>query len=106
MGKLSSELKVACEIWHYNVLKEPIWFTKLVENLKGYMDKQTVSASLDTLEDWMIAFAEYGPTYDGHAGRVWFIDTHDGGDYRIRDLYEKYWKQERELHGGKVTRDN
>ena len=36
---LSSDLKVACEIWHYNQLDEPIWIAKLVENLKGHMDK-------------------------------------------------------------------
>jgi hypothetical protein len=92
---LSSELKVACEIWHYNQLNEPIHFTKLVESMAKYMDKQTVSHALDTLCDWMIIYGEYGPTEKGRAGRVWYVDTHDGGDYRIRDLYEKYWKVER-----------
>lgn len=95
MKSLSNELIVACEIWHYNSINQPIWFTKLVENLKEHMDKQTVSAALDTLEDWLIAFSEYGPTLEGHVGRVWFIDTHDNGDFRIRDLYEECWKDAR-----------
>jgi len=94
-SKLSDDLKVACEIWHYNVLKQPIWFSKLVESLSWCMDKQTVSHSIDTLCDWMIIYGEYGPTEKGRAGRLWFIDTHDDGDFRIRDLYEQYWKHER-----------
>ena len=93
---LSSELKVACEIWHYNRLNEPIWFTKLVSSLEKHMDKKVVSHALDTLTDWMIIYGEYGPTEKGRAGRVWYVDTHDGGDFRIRDLYEKYWRDERE----------
>ena len=59
------------------------------------MDKNTVSESLDTLTDWLIIAGEYGATENGHAGRLFFIDTHDGGDFTIRDLYEKYWKGER-----------
>jgi hypothetical protein len=96
METLSSELKVACEIWHYNTLNEPIWFTKLINNLAPHMDKHAVSHALDTLTDWMIIYGEYGPTEKGRAGRVWYVDTHDGGDFRIRDLYEQYWRVERE----------
>ena len=92
---LDSYLKVACEIWHYNQLNEPIHFTKLVDSLKLHMDKPIVSHALDTLEDWMIIYGEYGPTEKGRAGRLWYVDTHDGGDFRIRDLYEKHWKVER-----------
>jgi hypothetical protein len=93
--KLSNDLKVACEIWHYNQKKEPIWFSKLVESLGWCMDKYEVSHAMNTLEDWLIIFGEYGATSEGRAGRVWYVDTHDGGDYRIRNLYEKYWKNER-----------
>jgi hypothetical protein len=92
---LDSYLKVACEIWHYNQINEPIHFTKLISSLEKHMDKQTVSHALDTLEDWMIIYGEYGPTEKGRTGRVWFVDTHDGGDSRIRDLYEQIWKEER-----------
>lgn len=94
-SRLSTELKVACEIWHYNQLKEPIWFTKLVESLSCCMSKIEVSRSLDVLQDWLIIAGEYAETEKGHAGYCWYVDTHDGGDFRIRDLYEKYWKGER-----------
>lgn len=93
--KISDDLKVACEIWHFNQINEPIYFTKLVESLKMYMSKQVVSHSLDTLEDWMIVYGEYGPAGEGRIARVFFIDTHDGGDFRIRELYESYWKEMR-----------
>lgn len=92
---LSSELKVACEIWHYNVLKQPIWFSKLVSSLAWCVDKNTVSESLDTLTDWVIIYGEYGATEKGRAGYNYYVDTHDSGDSRIRDLYEKYWRDVR-----------
>jgi hypothetical protein len=92
---LSDDLKVACEIWHYQAKGERVWFTKLVDSLAWCMDKNTVSHSMDTLCDWMIMYGEYGATEKGRAGRLFFIDTHDDGDFRICDLYEKYWKDER-----------
>ena len=97
-SKLSYELKVACEIWHYNALNEPIWFSKLSESLEWCMDKRSMSRAIDTLTDWMIVYGEYGCTENGRAGYCLFIDTHDGGDFRIRDLYEQYWKDERAAH--------
>jgi hypothetical protein len=93
---LSPELKVACEIWHYNVLDEPIWFGKLVTSMVKHVDKIIVSHALDTLEDWVIIYGEHGETEKGHAGRIWYVDTHDEGDFWTRDLYEKYWKVERD----------
>jgi hypothetical protein len=94
-SRLSTELKVACEIWHYNTLGEPVWLGKLVDSLSWCMDKHAISQSLDILFDWVIIYGEYGATENGRAGRLFFVDTHDGGDYRIRDLYEQYWKNER-----------
>lgn len=93
---LSKELKVACEIWYYNTKGEAVWISKLVESLKWCMDKKAIWESIDTLCDWMIIYGEYGATEKGRSGRVYYIDTHDGGDYRIRDLYEKYWKDVRQ----------
>ena len=72
-----------------------MWYTKLIESLAWCMEEKTVSHSLDTLFDWLIIFGEYGATEKGRAGRLFFVDTHDNGDFRIRDLYEKYWKDER-----------
>ena len=93
---LSKELKVACEIWHYNTLKKPIWFTRLVESLAWCMTKNEVSASLDTLTDWLVIYGEYGATDKGRAGYNYHIDTKDDGDFRVRDLYERYWKDVRQ----------
>ena len=59
------------------------------------MDKSTISQALDCLTDWMIIYGEYGETEKGRAGYLYFVDTHDGGDFRIKELYEKYWKVER-----------
>jgi predicted transcriptional regulator len=91
---LSSELIVACEIYYYNILKEPIWFSKLVDSLKCHMDKSTVSRALDTLTDWLIIYAKYGETENGRAGCLWFVYTDNGNDI-IHDLYEKYWRDAR-----------
>ena len=91
---VSSELFVAMMIYHVtDIKKERVWFSKLVELVKDYMDKITVSHSINTLCDWMIIYGEYGETEKGRAGRLWFIETHDGGDYTIKELYDKYWVQ-------------
>jgi predicted transcriptional regulator len=81
---------VACEIYYYNQLKEPIWFTKLVKSLERHMDKTAVSCALDTLTDWMIIYGEYGETENGRAGYLWFVDND-----AIKELYEKYWRDAR-----------
>jgi hypothetical protein len=92
---LSSELKVACEIWHHQSLGERVWFGKLVRSLAWCMDKNTVSESLDTLTDWLIIAGEYGAAENGRAGYLYYVDTHYDGDFRVRSLYEKYWRDER-----------
>jgi predicted transcriptional regulator len=91
---LSNDLKVACEIWHYNHINKPIWFSKLVDSLKCHMDKSTVSRALDTLTDWLIIYAKYGETDGGRAGCLWFVYTDNGNDI-IYELYEKYWRDVR-----------
>jgi hypothetical protein len=90
---LSSELKVACEIYHYNLLNEPIWFDKLSGSLSSAMNKKKVSTSIDTLFDWGIIKAEYGETVPGRSGRL-LIVTNESEDL-VRDLYKKYWKENR-----------
>lgn len=95
MSELSTDLKVACEIWHFQAIGERIWYSKLIESLSWCMNKNDISHSILTLCDWGIVFGEYGATEKGRAGRLWFIDTHDDGDFRIRDLYDKHWKEQR-----------
>jgi hypothetical protein len=93
MQPVSSELFVAMMIHHITeVKKEPVWFSKLVDELQDYMDKNIVSGALDTLTDWIIIDGEYGPTDKGRAGYLYFIDTKDGGDFRVKQLYDTYWK--------------
>jgi|WetSurMetagenome_2_1015567.scaffolds.fasta_scaffold47849_9 hypothetical protein len=89
---VSSELFVAMMIHHIvDVKKERVWFGKLVESLQDYMTKNTVNESLDTLTDWLIIDGEYGATEKGRAGYLYYIDTKDGGDFRIKELHDKYW---------------
>lgn len=91
---VSSELFVAMMIYHVtDIRKERVWFSKLVDECKDYVSKNTVSEALDTLMDWIIIAGEYGATEKGRAGYLYYIDTHDGGDDRIKQLYDKYWLQ-------------
>ena len=91
---VSSELFVAMMIYHITeVEKQPVWLGKLVDRLSDYMDKNHVSEALDTLDDWVIIAGEYGPTENGRAGYLYYIDTKDGGDFTIKKLYDKYWSQ-------------
>jgi len=87
---LSSELKVAVEIFHCEINSETVWLGKLVERLRGEVSKNTISEALDTLFDWGIVKAEYGPTEKGRAGRLYKISNEE--KKLVKTLYEKYWK--------------
>lgn len=87
---LSSEFKVACEIYKAEAKGERIWYTRLVERLQGKISKNTISNAIDTLFDWGIIKAEYGPTEKGRAGRLFEISNEH--KERIKDLYEQYWR--------------
>lgn len=87
---LSKEFKVACEILKAELHGEKIWYTRLVERLEGKVSKNSISEAIDTLFDWGIIKAEYGPTDKGQAARLFEISNEHKA--RIRDLYEHYWK--------------
>lgn len=92
---LSDEFKVAAEIFRFNnILKEPIWFTKLAEELKDEMSSSTVLRALNVLSDWGIVKAQYGATGKGRAGRLLYI----AGEARntIESVYEQFWKPVKE----------
>lgn len=96
---VSYDLFVAMAIYHLTeVNKEPAHFGRIVEFVQDYVSKEDVSHAMDTLDDWMIIYGEYGPIGGGRAGRLHFIDTHDGGDFRIKELHDKYWDK---ITGGK-----
>lgn len=48
---LSSDLKVCAVIYEYNLKDEKIWFSKLVEELKGDVSKGTITKVADRLFD-------------------------------------------------------
>jgi predicted transcriptional regulator len=87
---LSSEFKVASQIFACNETEEKVWFSKLAKQLKPYMNSTDVMKSLRTLFDWGIVKAEYGPTDKNQAGRLLYI----AGESRstIKEVYEKYWR--------------
>jgi len=87
---LSSELKVATEIFGCQERGEKVWLGKLQGNLAGIVSKNTVSAAIDTLFDWGIIKAEYGETEKGRAGRLLMISNESVP--LIKELYVKYWK--------------
>lgn len=51
MSRMSSDLRVAIRIYEYNIKREPIWFSKLKENLKEDVPEPKLSAGLDYLHD-------------------------------------------------------
>jgi hypothetical protein len=92
-NKLSTDLMVACEIYHHNINKQPIWLSKLVEIFDDRMSKFELFHSIDALMDWMLVYHKAGPTSDGRCGYVLYID--DDATPGIKELYEKYWKDVR-----------
>jgi hypothetical protein len=80
---ISNDLLLAIQIYRD---QPKAWFGKLAEELSGIMDKDEVSHSLDILFDWGIVFGEYGPTADGRAGRLLFID--ESAEHIIKELDE------------------
>lgn len=85
-------LFVAMAIYHLTeVNKEPAHLSRIIEFVQNYVTKEDVWHAMDTLDDWMIIYGEYGSTGNGRAGRLHFIETHDGGDFRIKALHDKYW---------------
>ena len=48
---LSSDLKVCSVVYEYNLNGDKIWFSKLVEELKGHISKGTITKVVDRLFD-------------------------------------------------------
>ena len=88
---LSNDMKIAAEIYKFNEdLKEPVWFTKLVDSLNNEISKSAIARSLDRLFDWGIVKAEYGETGTGRAGRLLYITNETKGT--IKSVYKEFWK--------------
>jgi hypothetical protein len=87
---LSTEFKVACEIYRGNERKEPVWLQKLVKNLYHKIDKKDIERVINTLFDWGVIRAEYGYIEKGKKGRLYFI-ANEAKDV-VKSLYEHYWE--------------
>ncbi len=86
---LSNEFKVACEIYTLTSKNEKVWLGKIQENLAGKVSKRTIRKAIDTLHDWRIIKAEYGPTDKGKAGRLYSITKET--ESLIKELCERYY---------------
>lgn len=88
---LSSDLIVACEIYHINMKGEKAWFNKLVDLLQGNVSRATISKAIEALNDWGIIFCEYGETTPGRAAKIFTIDKSMYST--IVRLYDQFWKE-------------
>jgi len=87
---LSTEFKVASEIYGLNEKGEKVTFSKLKESLD--MSPSTINKALKTLYDWGIIKVQYGETDKGRAGKLLYISSDSQGV--IRELYERFWKKD------------
>ena len=89
ISPLSTEFKVACEIYKYQLTGKQIWTNKLIERFKDEMPKERVVEAIDTLFDWRVIKADHGPTENGREGRLYSIDPY--AETMIKGLYKNYW---------------
>lgn len=80
--KKSNEETVLLEIKKANDLNEPIWFSKIVENLIGRLSRSEVGRAIDRLGDHSYIKGGYGEIKPGHAGYKYHIT--DLGEYLLR----------------------
>lgn len=97
---LSNELKVACEILAIESKGDAVWYAKLQRNLVGELSGNTIRAAIDTLFEWNLITAEYGPTDSKRAGRL----LHVASDQKalIQELYDRYWKNRNVIPGSHI----
>ena len=86
---MSTEFKVACEIYKHQLTGKKIWTNKLIERFKDELPKEKVVEAISTLFDWSIIKAEHGATEDGREGRLYSIDPY--AKHMIKDLYDHWW---------------
>lgn len=92
---LSNELKVACEILAIESKGETVWYSKLQRNLAGELSGNTIRIAIDTLFDYNLITAEYGPTDSKRAGRLLHVAPE--AKALIRELHDKYWKNRKAI---------
>ena len=51
MEKLPNDFEIAVRIYRYNQRNEPIYLTKLVEDLEGKISRATISKNIDQMFD-------------------------------------------------------
>jgi len=88
---LSSELKIACEIYRCN--KKDIVCTTpyLIKKFKLYgIDIKRTETAINTLFDWRMLRCEWY-----NENRTYFIPKEEKS--KIKYMYKKYWKEERKI---------
>ena len=73
--KIAYYFVVALKILEFQEKGKPIWFGKLVEELKDELTKTDIERALGSLYDWFIAKSSYGEYELGKAGLLLTIDT-------------------------------
>lgn len=86
---LSQEEKIALEIHKYNnIIKEPIYFSKLTELFDGEISRATISKIIDKLFDLGMISAQW----ENQNG--WIRSLYISGEYKefFKDLYENIYR--------------
>jgi len=87
MESLDNYLKIAVQIYKYNMTKIPATFTRLVDYFEGLIERNEISSSLDVLGDRGIITSGYGEVEKERAGRIYWIDSDNV--HRVRQIYEE-----------------
>jgi hypothetical protein len=97
--KLDADIAVACEIYHYQIIKHPVNWSTLDKSLEWVLDKRVISHSMMTLMDWGIVrryTGNLGELMPGRAGFLWEIA--EDHIHRMKPLYEEHWKNFRQVY--------
>ena len=88
---LSAELKVACEIYKYNLRGEPVWYSKLVKSLDSKKLDRDIDDTIAALFGWGMICNNRVETDDGKAERAFTISRDI--EPIVSDLYNAWWKK-------------
>ena len=88
MEQLSNDFKVAVRILDYNKKGEPVWFAKLVEDMKEEVSKVTISKNIDKLFDLGIINGDWEKLSNGKWVRTFQIAGEASS--LIESIAEKY----------------
>ncbi|MCQ2070024.1 MAG: hypothetical protein MJZ68_02720 [archaeon] len=88
MEKLPNDFEIAVRIYRYNQRNEPIYLTRLVEDLEGRISRATISKNLDQMFDLGIITGGWRKSDNGKWIRT--FDIADNAKELISAIAEKY----------------